>query len=210
MIEIITIEREYGSGAGEIAKKLAARLGWELFDKAITEEIARRLKCDVKSVEQREEKPDSGFYRLIKIFMRGSYEERYSGGGSTDLLDAEQLAQLFEAVINDIADRKPCVIVGRAAPWFLRERPNHMGVFIFAPREEKLRRLKEAGVDMNEAERLIEEVDRDRVTFIKRYCGKSWPQRELYHLMINSISGDDAVIDLILHQLEFANALMPR
>jgi hypothetical protein len=104
VIQTITIEREYGSGAGAISRKLAEKLGWTLWDEKITQEIAKRLKCDVKSVEQREEKPDSTFYRLMKIFMRGSYEERFSGSG-TELLDAESLSHLFEKVITDVANR---------------------------------------------------------------------------------------------------------
>lgn len=82
MTRIITIEREYGSGAAGIAQTLSDQLGWELWDRAITCEIARRLKCDVESVEQREERPDPAFYRLVKIFMRGSYEESLHGGGN--------------------------------------------------------------------------------------------------------------------------------
>jgi cytidylate kinase len=204
VIQTIAVEREYGSGAGGIAEKLADKLGWALWDQKITQEVAKRLKCDVKSVEAREEKPDSTFYRLMKIFMRGSYEERFSGSG-TELLDAESLATLFEEVIIDVADRGPCVIVGRAAPWFLRERPDHMGIFIFAPHEEKLQRLLRLGKAEEEAEDLLEHVDEDRAAFVKRYYGKNWPQRDLYHLMINSKIGDDAVLDLIFHELEILN-----
>jgi cytidylate kinase len=204
VIQTITIEREYGSGAGTIARKLADKLGWALWDEKITQEIARRLKCDVKSVEQHEEKPDSTFYRLMKIFMRGSYEERFSGSG-TELLDAESLSHLFEKVITDVADRGPCIIVGRAAPWFLRERNDNMGVFIFAPYYEKMRRLTELGKSEEEAEESLEHVDADRAAFVKRYYGKEWPTRELYHLMINSVVGDQAVIDLILHEMEILN-----
>ena len=204
MIQTITIEREYGSGGGAIAKKLASKLGWTLWDEKITQEIAKRLKCDVKSVEMREERPDSTFYRLMKIFMRGSYEDRFSGPG-TELLDAESLSRLFEKVITDVADRGPCVIVGRAAPWFLRERRHHMGLFIFAPYEEKMRRLREIGKSEQEADDLLEQVDSDRAVFVKRYYGKNWPQRDLYHLMINSVVGDDAVIDLALREMDILN-----
>ncbi len=204
MIQTITIEREYGSGAGGISRKLAEKLGWTLWDEKITLEIAKRLKCDVKSVEQREEKPDSTFYRLMKIFMRGSYEERFSGSG-TELLDAESLSHLFEKVITDVANRGPSVIVGRAAPWFLREREDHMGVFIFAPHYEKLRRLGAAGKSEEDAEEQLEHVDADRAAFVKRYYGKDWPTRDLYHLMINSVIGDEAVIDLMLHEMEILN-----
>jgi len=204
VIQTITIEREYGSGAGAIAQKLAAKLGWTLWDEKITQEIASRLKCDVKSVEQREEKPDSTFYRLMKIFMRGSYEDRFSGSG-TELLDAESLATLFEEVVKDVAERGPSVIVGRAAPWFLREHPHHMGMFIYAPYDEKLRRLRAMGKSDEEAEDLLEHVDSDRAAFVHRYYGKSWPQRDLYHMMINSVVGDEAVIELVTHQMEILN-----
>jgi len=205
VIETITIEREYGSGAGGIAQKLADKLGWTLWDQKITELIARRLKCDVKTVEQREEKPDSTFYRLMKIFMRGSYEDRFSGSG-TELLDAESLATLFEAVVNDVANRGPCVIVGRASPWFLRERDNHMALFIYAAHDEKLRRLLALGKSEEEAQDGLEHVDADRAAFVKRYYDKDWPTRELYHLMINSKIGDDNVIDLALREMEILNS----
>jgi cytidylate kinase len=206
MVRIITVEREYGSGAGSIARALAARLGWTLWDRDVTCEIARRLKCDVASVERREEKLDPAYYRLIKTFMRGSYEESFSGGAKLELLDAESLSQLFESVIKDAAAKGDCVIVGRAAPWFLRDRKDAMHVFIYAPFEEKVRRLRALGKSRGEAEELIERVDNERIAFIKKYYGKAWPQRDLYHLMINSKGGDAAVIDLMLYQMEQLNA----
>jgi CMP/dCMP kinase len=200
VINAIAIEREYGSGGGTIAQKLADRLGWTLWDRQITCEIARRLKCDVKAVEQREERLDSTFYRLAKIFMRGSYEESYTGGGM-ELLDAEGLSHLFEKVIKEIASKGNCVIVGRAAPYFLRERPDTLQVFVFAPYEEKLRRLLALGSKRAEIEHLLETVDQERAAFIKRYYNKIWPQRDLYHLMINSKIGDEGVINMILAEI---------
>jgi cytidylate kinase len=200
------VEREYGSGAGAIAQELAQRLGWTLWDREVTCEIARRLKCDVASVEQREEKLDPAYYRLIKTFMRGSYEESYSGGAKLELLDAESLAQLFESVIKNAASQGDCVIVGRAAPWFLRDRTDVMHVFIYASAEEKIRRLRAQGKTRAEAELLVEQVDAERAAFVKKYYGKDWPSRELYHLMINSKCGDAAVIDLMLYEMAQLNA----
>jgi cytidylate kinase len=205
LIKVITVEREYGSGAGGIARALAERLGWGLWDREVTCEIARRLKCDVQSVEQREEKLDPAYYRLIKTFMRGSYEESYSGGAKLELLDAESLAQLFENVVKDVAAKGNCVIVGRAAPWFLREQNDTMRVFIYAPFEEKMRRLRARGRSRGEAEEMIERVDSERIAFVKKYYGKVWPQRDLYHLMINSKCGDEAVIELMLFQMAQLN-----
>lgn len=198
MVKIITVEREYGSGAGAIASKLAQQTGFELWDQAISTEIARRLRCDVRAVEQREEKPDPTFYRLFKTFMRGSYEDRV--GSQVEMLDADGLATLFETVIGDIAKKGNCVIVGRAAPWFLRGRADTYSVFLYASPEEKMRRTLAAGRSKEEAEDLLERVDRDRAAFVKKYHNMSWPTRWLYHLMINTAMGDDAVVDLILSQ----------
>jgi cytidylate kinase len=205
VIRNIVIEREFGSGAGTIAQKLAERLGWKLWDRAITEEIARRLHCDVEAVEQREERCDTGFYRLVKAFMRGSYEERLSG--NVELLDAEHLAEIFEQISLDIAKQGNAVIVGRGATWFLRGRPDTFTVFIFAPREEKIRRLASSmDKSRGEAEQLIESVDRERAAFVKRYYGLNWPLRSLYHLMLNSKVGDDLVIETMLGEIERLNS----
>jgi cytidylate kinase len=201
MIKVIVIEREYGSGAAAIAEKLSARLGWKLWDRDITCDIARRLKCDVKSVEQREERLDPAFYRLVKIFMRGSYEESM-GASNVELLDSEHLAKLFERVVQDAASKGNCVIVGRGAPWFLRDRPDVFTIFMYAPYEEKIRRLKAAGKSQDEADELIERVDRERAAFVKKYFDRIWPQRDLYDLMVNTRIGDDAVIDVVLHHMQ--------
>ena len=69
MIKIITIEREYGCGGGEIAQLVAKRLGWKLWDQLLTEEIARLANCPKAVVEAREERNDPLYYRRFKSFM---------------------------------------------------------------------------------------------------------------------------------------------
>jgi cytidylate kinase len=206
VIKIITIEREYGSGATAIAKSVADHLGWTFWDHAITCEIARRLKCDVQSVQQREERPDPTFYRLVKAFMRGSYEESLQGSARLELLDAEHLALLFERIVTDIAGKGESVIIGRGAPWFLRKRRDTLRVFIYAPHDEKIRRIKAQGRKQSEAEDLVASVDRERAAFVKKYYGATWPDRYLYHLMINSEMGDDAVKKMILSEMDLLDA----
>lgn len=197
MIRIVSIEREYGSGAASIAQMIADRLGWKLWDQEITAEIARRLKCKAELVQAREERCDSVFYRLIKSFMRGSFEPRVDSP-DMELLDAEHLAVLFEKVVKDIAERGNCVIVGRGAAWFLRERSDAFHAFLYAPYDEKVRRCVASGQSEKEAEELIESVDRERAAFVRKYYGKIWPDRSLYNLMMNTRIGDEAVVDTIL------------
>lgn len=201
MIKVVTIEREYGSGAAAIGRELAERLGFSLWDQGITEAVARRLKCDVRTVEQREERPDPTYYRLVKTFMRGSYEDR-TGTTGFEMLDAEGLSKLFEDVVTEIAERGRCIIIGRAAPWFLRQRRDACHVFLYASRQEKLRRILECGRTKAEAENLLETVDHDRIAFVKRYYNMNWPTRELYDVMINTGVGDSGVVDVIQKQIE--------
>ncbi len=97
------------------------------------------------------------------------------------------------------------MIVGRGAPYFLREQCDAFHVFLYAPRAEKLRRLRLMGHSDREAEELVDTVDRDRIEFVKHYFGADWPTRCLYHMMINTVVGDENVIETILetmHRLE--------
>ena len=200
MVRILTVEREYGSGAASISKALADRLGWKVWDEEFTRRIASSLKCEPKLVEQREERLDSMFYRLIKTFMRGSFEAKTATAG-LELLDAENLVVLFERVINEISAEGNAIIIGRGAPWFLRQRDDVFNVFLYAPYAEKLRRTVEGGLSQKDAEGFLETVDQERSAFVRKYYGLEWPHRPLYDLMINTEAGDDVVVKIILGQL---------
>ena len=204
MIKVVTIEREYGCGAANIAGTIARRLGWKLWDEEITAEIARRLKCEKEMVAEHEERLDSMFYRLIKAFMRGSFEPQIDTAG-LEVLDSENLAILFEKVVTEIAEEGNCVIVGRGANWFLRHRTDALHAFLYAPYEEKMRRVIAQGETERQAGHLLESVDRERAAFIRKYYGREWPDRSLYHLMMNTKVGDDAVIAMVLDAVDLLN-----
>lgn len=197
MINIVTVEREYGSGADYIGRSVASKLGWKFWDHEITDEIARRLNCKAETVEQHEERLDSMFYRLMKAFMRGSFEARVETS-NFEVLDGEHLATLFEKVIAGIAEEGKCVIVGRGAPWFLRERSDVFNVFLYAPYDEKLRRTMAQGKNRRDAEHLIATVDHDRAAFIHKYYNKEWPDKYLYNMLLNVSTGDEIAVGTIL------------
>ena len=71
-------------------------------------------------------------------------------------------------------------------------------MFVYAPFEEKVRRLQQSGKSQEEAIQLAETVDRDRAAFIKQYFGVEWPDRQYFHLMINSTMGEEAAVETIL------------
>src|SRR5580700_6519132 len=114
MIKVLTIEREYGSGAAVIAEKLADRLGWKLWDQLLTNEIARRLECESHQIEQREERRDPLHYRIFKAFLRGSYEGSLNTQGM-NLADAESIRRVSEQLVRRAAEEGNAVIVGRGS-----------------------------------------------------------------------------------------------
>jgi CMP/dCMP kinase len=205
VIRTITLEREYGAGGGVIARKLADRLGWKLWDQALTCEIARVAQVDQAIVERMDERCDSLFYRLMKVFMRGSMEQSVPIRGM-DHFDADSMVEFMQRVISGAAAEGNSVIVGRGAPFLLRGYPDTFHVFVYAPVDEKIRRLRQAGKSETEAADEIASVDRQRVIFVRKYFGMEWPTRELYHLMINSKVGDEVVIDTIINEIDRVDA----
>jgi cytidylate kinase len=200
MIRVITVEREYGSGGGEIASAVAQRLGWKLWDQSLTNEIARLMECDCRVVEEHEEKRDPLFYRLLKAFMRGSHEGSLNAP-RLKMADTDCIREVAERVVKGAAERGACVIVGRGSAYYLQNRPDAFHVFVYAPFEEKVRRLKAGGKSQSEAVQLAETVDRDRAAFIKQYFGVEWPDRHRFHLMLNSTIGKEAAVETILQRV---------
>lgn len=197
MVRIITIEREYGCGAAEIAREIAARLGWKLWDELLTHEIARLAKCDQSDVSKREERRDPLYYRLFKSFALGSWEGS-PDASSVEMLDADNIVRLSERVVEQAADAGNCVIVGRGSQHFLRAREDTLRFFLYASRQEKIRRLVAQGNTGADAEALVDTVDRERASFIKTYFHVNWPNRSLYHAMLNTANGDETVILAII------------
>jgi cytidylate kinase len=200
MIKVLTIEREYGSGGSAIAQKVAARLGWKLWDQVLTDEIARWLECDRRHVERHEEQRDPFHYRLLKAFMRGSFEGS-ANAPRMKIADAEGIRGVAERLIRKAAEEGNAVIVGRGSAYDLRDHPDAFHVFIYAPFEKKVRRLQSQGKSQEEAIELVESVDGDRAAFIKQHFGVDFPCRQFFHLMINSAMGEEAVVQTILNGL---------
>jgi cytidylate kinase len=201
LVRTITVEREYGSGGALIARRLAEKLGWKLWDEELTAEIARIARVDPKAARRCDERVDPLVYRLFKVFARGSYERALPVEGLASGFDTDQMVEMLQKVVKDVASRGNCVIVGRGAPFILRDNPNAFHVFIYASREEKIRRIKSIGKTEKEAAQLVSEIDADRASFIRHYFGAEWPCRALYNAMINSKFGDEYVIEMILQHI---------
>ncbi len=205
MIKIVTIEREYGCGGSEIARRLGEHLGWKVWDNLLTEEIARLANCSKAAVEGREERNDPLYYRLFKSFLRGSYEGSLNAH-KLNMVDSESILKMTRHVVQRAAKDGNCVIVGRGSQHFLMSREDALRVFLYAPREDKLQRLLARGKNESEAQELVDSVDHERAAYITKYFGVEWPNRSLYQVMINTAIGDEAVVQSILQTMKIIDA----
>lgn len=197
MTRIITIEREYGCGAAGIAGELAARLGWKLWDQLLTQEISRFMHCDQSEVKRHEERRDPLYYRLLKSFTLGSYEGN-SSVYPVETLDADSIVKASKQVVEEAAAEGNCIIVGRGSQHFLRDRADTLRFFLYGSKEHKIRRLISEGQKELAAKVLVDTVDHERAAFIRNYFNADWPNRSLYHAMVNTDTGNASVIQAIL------------
>jgi cytidylate kinase len=198
MVDTITIEREFGSGASEIASLVASRLGWSLWDERLTEEIARLTESTPEAVERREWRTDPAVYRVFQDFLRGAFEGGLAPVNRLHLLDARRIAAVSEIAVKTAVSRGPAVIVGRGAQFFLRNRKDTFHVFLYASRDYKIRRLISRGATQDKAIEQIDTTDKARAAFVRQYLGLKWPEPHLYHAMFNTEMGESRTATMLV------------
>jgi hypothetical protein len=198
MFRVVTLAREYGSGGADIAQLLADRLGWKLLDRCLVEKIAQAARVEPGVAQAYDERPDPWFDRLARAFWQGGGLRAALPGPSFDVFDANKVASLTQGLIEEAAAMGNCVIVGRASQCILQRRSDTFHVFIYAPREERLRRVRQRHPNLAEAEEALEIRDRERAAYVRRFYNQDWTNRHLYHLMLSSSQGEQAAVSTIL------------
>jgi len=195
-VRVITIAREYGSGGAAIGQALAVRLGWKLLDRELILELARRAHVRPSDMEQMDENPGSFISRMLKAFWLGNAYPWY--GPATDIVDPDYVAELTAMVIREAAKLGRCVIVGRGGQCVLRDRNDAFHVFVYASREERLKRILNRRPTPEQCEAALNEFDHTRASYIRQYYKCDWANPHLYHLMVNSDLGLERAESLIL------------
>ena len=197
MIRVITISREFGSGGAAIARLIAERLGWKLVDNLLLTEIAKQAEVNHELARRYDETVNPWFDRLMKTLWAGGYEGVVSAMDSAEF-DADAMVVLCRRVIQEAAAIGDCVIVGRGGQCILQENQDTFHVSVYAPLEERLRRLRERFPPGTDVAALAEETDRKRAQYIRHYFGQDWANRHLYDLCICSSMGLEAAVRAIL------------
>ncbi len=202
MINAITIEREFGCGASEIASLVASRLGWSLWDERLTQEIARLTESTPEAVERREWRTDPVVFRVFQDFLRGAFEGGLPPTNRLHLLDARRIAAVSETAVKTALSSGPSVIVGRGSQFFLRNRKDVFHVFLYASRDHKIRRLISKGETQDKAIELVDTTDKARAAFVRQYLGLKWPEPHLYHAMFNTEMGESCTATMLVECLQ--------
>lgn len=197
MYKVITVSREYGSGGGLVAGMLADRLSWKLVDKSLVAEVAKRAQVDPETAARFDERVDPWFHRLVKSLWRGGYEG-VASSVDTDVIDSEAMTRIGADILREAATLGQCVIVGRGSQCLLHNRKDAFHVSVFGPRREKVQRLRERLAPGTDVEQAMEEMDRWRAAYIKRFFDRDWKDRRLYQMVISTGLGLETVTNAIL------------
>ena len=196
MIRVITIAREYGSGGGATARRVAALLGWRLVDREIIAAAARAAHLSPEDVAALDEHPTPWLTRMIKAFWRGGPEG--FAGAPNKVFDGEAMADLTRRLLLDLADEGDCVVVGRGAQCALAGRDDVFHVFVHAPRADRFARIRPLYADDADAEEALDHVDRDRARYVQRAYGRRRLDPDLYDLIVNTRLGVERCAAAIL------------
>lgn len=192
--KVITISREFGSGGRTIAREVAERLGYNFYDKALVERIAKESGYSKDFVERRGEDATSTSSFLFNLSRSGS--GGYDGISGT----SDKLYVISHNIIKKLPEEGPCVIVGRCSDYILKDYENSLHVFIYADMKFKADRIVKLYGEMDDApEKRLDEKDKKRKVYYKNFTGRIWGMSENYDVCLNSGKlGIDSCIDIIV------------
>jgi hypothetical protein len=193
-VRVITVEREYGSKGGEFAHDLAARLGWRLMDSELVTGAAKMAGVDPELAVKLDDKLDPWYYRYGKAFWNDSL---YSMSSVSDevVFDSERMLRLIHQEIVDAAKEGNCVLVGRGAACALAGHPGCFHIFVYATSSAKREWFMRAFPQhAQQAEQHLTAHDKRRAAVIRKLYQQEWCARGLYHMLLNSCIGTEAMI----------------
>ena len=193
--KVIVIGRQYGSGGHDIGKELAEKLGFAFYDNEIIQMTAGSTGYTPKFVQEHEENITNSFlYDLV------SQMYIYS-----DTREAPRDA-IFESegeVIHSLADQGNCVILGRCADYFLRDRQDCLKIYLHAPEDYRVKRIMDTeDLSEEDARRKVRRMDRRRSDNYHYYTRRIWGHSGNYDLTIDTGIGAEAVEEIIRRTLE--------
>lgn len=196
--KVLTVSREFGSGGGRIAQSIARLLGWKLLDKEIIDAIAYAGRVPRDVVREYDEHVETWLGRINQQAMRGAALAAGLELRPDAVFDTETMVKITQRIIEEAYSEGNCVIVGRAAQCILQNKPDAYHVFIYAPYQERVKRLQKRLDKGANVEERIRTVDAERFKYLQEYYGQAWNNPHLYNLMISSSEDEETTARTIL------------
>ncbi|HEY1766417.1 MAG TPA: cytidylate kinase-like family protein [Terracidiphilus sp.] len=192
--KVVTVEREYGSRGGEFAHELARRLGWRLLDSELVSGAARVAGVDPKLAAKLDERLDPWYYRYGKLFWHDSSYSTISNSEEV-VFDSDRMLALIRQEILEATQTGHCVLVGRGAACALAGQPGCFHIFIYATASAKRDWFARAfPKEADHADEHLAAFDKRRAAVIRKFYQQEWCSRGLYHMLLNSCMGTEAMI----------------
>ncbi len=204
---VITINRELGSGGRTVGRLLAEKLGVPFYDKAVIKALQERYNLTVEEVEKLKGRKHSWWAdveRILKIDS-GMNMESYMPNrtDAPDLLTTDEMFKTETMILQDLAVERSCVVAGRSGFHVFRMHPNHLSVLIQASTDYRVERVaRKQNMTPEEALKTIEQVDKMRENYVKKYTGTSRYDTRNYQLVITADGKtEEEMADLIMQYI---------
>ena len=185
---VITISREFGSGGRTIGRIVAEKIGVPCYDAELIQKITEKSGYTADYIKEEGEYSPSGFLSTV-------FSNRSMG-----LTNQDKIWNIQSRVIEELAEKESCVIIGRCADYILRDRADCLKVFIHASMEKRAERIvKEYGEREESPEQRLREKDRRRAAYHRFYTDMKWGHAQNYHLCLDSGEiGIEKCVDIIV------------
>ncbi len=189
MYKIITISREFGCNARGIAQRLANELNFAYYDKDLIDLTAQQIGIGREIIAAQDE----------MIGNKNKFFSSFVYGSSTSFYSEKAISAQAD-VIRKAANTEDCVLFGRCSDYILRQFPNCLHIFLYAPLEAKIKHISQVyEMDIKSAEAMIKKIDRQRHNYYKYVTGRNRGDRSGKHLSLDvSIFGEDKSVKLLV------------
>lgn len=199
---VITIGREYGSGGKYIGERLAEELNLKLYDKELLNKVAEESGMDLNILEQMDEKQEECFWYTFAM----SLYQQDSLDTLTEIPSNEKIFIEQAKIIEELANKEDCIIIGRCSNVILRNKPDVLNIFVYSSELDfKVKRKMQYGNFETELDAIkaIEKIDKERETYYNYFTKENWGDRKSYDLMIDTSKiGVDKAVELIKEYLK--------
>ena len=206
---VITISREIGSGGHTVGRILAEKLNTFYFDKYLIESLEKKFNLTASGIEKLKGVKKNWLADLIHFIapvpsaQALGADPRYTQEFRMDIT-TDDIYRAETEILKELANEGSCVIAGRSGFFVFKDHPNHLNVLIIAPEENRIRRVMEKqGLAEESAKALIENIDKTRDNYIRRYTGTSRYDARNYDLVLNADGhNEEELADIILSYIK--------